>query len=271
MSAPRAKFVVSFWQNLPLTGKKAAFVNFLGSVARPRIDFFLSANEDGRAILQQAGVEPNRIKVLPPVGVDPAWFRPVDKHQLRHRLGFSPEEFVVGFSGRLVIEKGLRDLTSALTSLRASGISIRGLFVGSGPLREELISRSNLFTVVSPASPLESLEYYSAMDCLVLPSHTTPDWKEQFGRSMVEAMCVGVPVIGSSSGAIPEVIASAGMIFPEGDVQALKVALSELCDNRARAHEIGQLGRRRAIENYTNSVIAEQTVCLYRELFSEAG
>ena len=51
----------------------------------------------------------------------------------------------------------------------------------------------------------------------MLPSLTRPNWKEQFGRVLIEAMASGVPVIGSDSGAIPDVIGQAGLIFPEGD------------------------------------------------------
>jgi glycosyltransferase involved in cell wall biosynthesis len=48
----------------------------------------------------------------------------------------------------------------------------------------------------------------------VLPSHTTPVWKEQFGVVLIEAMFSHAAVVGSSSGAIPEVVGDAGVIFP---------------------------------------------------------
>ena len=55
-----------------------------------------------------------------------------------------------------------------------------------------------------------------ALDALVLPSESTPLWKEQFGHVLIEAMACGVPVVGSDSGAIPEVIGEAGLLFPGG-------------------------------------------------------
>ena len=72
------------------------------------------------------------------------------------------------------------------------------------------------------------------MDALVLPSHTTAVWSEQFGRVLIEAMAEHVPVIGSDSGAIPEVIADAGIIFHEGDVGRITQQLQELLSNETR-------------------------------------
>ena len=57
----------------------------------------------------------------------------------------------------------------------------------------------------------------------MLPSLTRPNWKEQFGRVLVEAMACGVPVVGSDSGEIPRVIGEAGLVVitnkqvPEGE------------------------------------------------------
>ena len=51
------------------------------------------------------------------------------------------------------------------------------------------------------------------LHALVLPSRTTPRWKEQFGRVLIEAMACGVPPVGSDSGEIPHVIDDAGLVF----------------------------------------------------------
>ena len=72
------------------------------------------------------------------------------------------------------------------------------------------------------------------LDVLVLPSLTRRNWKEQFGRILIEAMACEVPVVGSSSGEIPHLIADAGLVFPEGDVEALRDALCKLMQD-ARA------------------------------------
>jgi quercetin dioxygenase-like cupin family protein len=86
------------------------------------------------------------------------------------------------------------------------------------------------------------------LDALVLPSLTRPNWKEQFGRVLVEAMACGVPVVGSDSGEIPRVIGQAGLSFPEGDAGALRASLAELMGSERRRAELGARGRIRVLE-----------------------
>ena len=70
--------------------------------------------------------------------------------------------------------------------------------------------------------------YMNAADIVVLPSLSMPKWKEQYGRVLPEAMACGKLVVGSNSGAIPELVAAHGRIFPEGGVGALIAVLREL-------------------------------------------
>jgi glycosyltransferase involved in cell wall biosynthesis len=107
-----------------------------------------------------------------------------------------------------------------------------------------------------------------ALDALVLPSLTRPNWKEQFGRVLVEAMACGVPVVGSDSGEIPHVVGEAGLIFPEGDVEALRDRLARLAaDARFRA-DLAARGRARVLAHYTQARIAEATCAVYQHLLA---
>ncbi len=80
---------------------------------------------------------------------------------------------------------------------------------------------------------------------VVLPSHTTPTWKEQFGRVIVEALWCGVPVVGSDSGEIPWLIGltGGGLVFPEGDDAALAAALTELREAPELRRQLAGTGR----------------------------
>jgi glycosyltransferase involved in cell wall biosynthesis len=108
----------------------------------------------------------------------------------------------------------------------------------------------------------------NALDVLILPSRTTPHWKEQFGRVLIEAGACGVPVIGSDSGAIPEVIGEAGLIFPEGRVTALVEAIRRLRENEAMRKRMGAAGRRRAETLFSWEAVAAQMAAIYRTMLS---
>ena len=90
----------------------------------------------------------------------------------------------------------------------------------------------------------EVADYMNAADIVVLPSVSTPQWVEQYGRVAPEAMACGCLVLAADSGALPELVAEAGWLFPEGDVAALRQRLREalaalpgLQDLRDRAAE----------------------------------
>jgi glycosyltransferase involved in cell wall biosynthesis len=158
----------------------------------------------------------------------------------------SPERpFTVGYAGRLVPEKGVRDLIVAVGLLDPP---VKALLVGDGVLRDELkatkIPNGEVeirIGIAHDAMPIS----YGEMDVLVLPSRTTELWAEQFGRVLVEALWCGVPVVGSDSGEIPWVIETTqgGCIYPEGDVRRLAAILGELRDDPNRAAELSSAGR----------------------------
>ena len=80
------------------------------------------------------------------------------------------------------------------------------------------------------------------LDALAVPSLTMPNWKEQFGRVIIEAMAAAVPVVGSDSGEIPRVIGDAGLVTPEGDAGALAEALQLLMDDEAERQRLALRG-----------------------------
>jgi glycosyltransferase involved in cell wall biosynthesis len=161
----------------------------------------------------------------------------------------------------------LLDLVATLPLLPAH---IRLRLIGDGVQKPQLLARAAALGV---RARVELLEWTSdvpgelrRLDALALPSRTTKNWKEQFGRVLIEAMSCGVPVIGSSSGEIPNVIGDAGMIFPEGDVPALAAAIRRLAGDPALRAELGRGGRARVLERYTQAALARQYYEVYRSM-----
>jgi glycosyltransferase involved in cell wall biosynthesis len=199
-----------------------------------------------------------------PHGIDPGLFSPASGEPMRRSLGLHGP--VVGYVGRLAECKGVLDLLKAAEIAQRTGATpFELLLVGDGPLRHripELARVQGLADRVTIASRIlhDAIpSYLNAMDLLVLPSHTTPRWKEQFGRVVVEALACGVPVIGSSSGHIPDLVADTGggLVFPEKDCEALAGQIEALLAAPTLAREYGQRGRRRVLEAYTWEAAAQ--------------
>lgn len=138
--------------------------------------------------------------------------------------------FTIGYAGRLTEAKGLRDLLAAVRLLQAP---VQLSLIGDGALRGELEGQPIPGSTVRVLSGLrhdEMSSAYAQMDVLVLPSRTTPTWKEQFGRVIIEALYCQVPVVGSDSGEIPWLLelTGGGLVFPEGDVSELAERLRRL-------------------------------------------
>jgi glycosyltransferase involved in cell wall biosynthesis len=172
----------------------------------------------------------------------------------RAELPWPEDSFVIGFVGRIVREKGVRVLLDALDLLPEK---FRLLVAGAGPLEDELARRGSRVVHLGLVDHDRLWAVYAAMDCLVLPSLTTDRWKEQFGGVLADAMSMGVPIVGSDSGAIPEVIGDAGLVVPEGSAAMLADAIAALAADAGRRVELGLIGRRRFAERFAIPAYAD--------------
>ena len=257
---PQAKIISETEQNIAKT-LPPPFEGFRAYTLR-NADFVVGRNQEAVAILRAKGYHGPACVV--PNAVDAGLFRPMDKQACRQSLGLSG--FVVGYVGRLVEEKGLAD---AVDALHRCPPSVRLTLVGSGPYQAELeqrIAHLELSDRVHflPARPLEQLPpLMNALDALLLPSRTTASWKEQFGRVIIEAHACGTPVIGSNSGAIPEVIGGGGLVVPERNPTALADGIIALQADPQQAREMGRAGRRQVEAQYTWEQVASQMRGIY--------
>lgn len=229
------------------------------------VDYALAGTGSAAAVWRQKGYT-GPIDIIPQFGTDPALFTASDGQEEANR------PFTIGYAGRLVEEKGVQVLMQAATHLQS--IDWRLYLLGGGPYQaqlESLAKRLGIFDRVIFAGQVRSVDMpaqYRRFDVLVVPSLTRINWKEQFGRVLVEAMASGVPVIGSDSGAIPDVIGDAGLIVPEGDAAALAACLTNLqSDTALRAHLI-MMGRDRVLTQFTHEKIALDTVQVYKKMLS---
>lgn len=254
-----AKTVCFSWQNInrlyPLPFRVGE------AWALRRTDALIAGTDSAAQVWREKGYD-GTMSVIPQFGIDPDLFQPADQQ--------SDRPFTVGYIGRLVEEKGVHLLLDAMAQLLDDHWRLR--LVGDGPYRFMLTTRAKRLGVsdrvdfVGLVPSVEMPRQYHAVDVLALPSLTRPNWKEQFGRVLVEAMASGVPVVGSDSGAIPGVIGDAGLVALEGDVPALVAHLAALQADPALRTRFGEAGRRRALAHFTHAQVAEATISLYHRL-----
>lgn len=258
--APRVPVVLQCAQNI-LRDYPPPFGWFRRRAAKQVAAAYV-CSETVRDVLRETGFE-KPVRIIP-FGVNLEAFYP---RVASHRDAAQP--LTIGFVGRMFQGKGLSVLAHALAKL--SKEDWRLLVVGDGPARESFTQMLDIFgltprTRFTGAVGYEQLpELYRQMDIVVVPSRNTKRVREQFGRVIVEAMASGVPVIGSDSGAIPEVIGGAGLVVPQADADALAAAIRELLTNENMRREFALAGRERVARNYSWELVAGQM----HELFSE--
>ncbi|MBI5561787.1 MAG: glycosyltransferase [Deltaproteobacteria bacterium] len=208
-----------------------------------------------------------------PVGVDENFFKKTEGTIPGLEFLDERDKVRIAYVGRLTDEKGIGMLMEAFAVLTKAGEPCELALVGGGEAgkykarcKELGIGDSVTFiaAVESAALPL----IYSKVDILVLPSLTTPQWKEQFGRVLIEAMACGVTVVGSSSGEIPNVIGDAGVIFKEGDANGLAAALRKLVNDKPLRDSYAAAGRKRVLEKFTWRRVANELVKVYEEVLN---
>lgn len=253
------------WENTEPPGQWAR--RAVASCVLRLVDRVVVGNAEAGTIVRRRGFR-GPIDLGPQLGVEPDQFAPCPTESAC-RATHGLAGVVVGYVGRLVPQKGLAILMDAVARVPEVGSL---LIVGDGPEREpleRLATRLGIAdrTVWVGAQPYHRVPWYlHATDIFVLPSVTVPGWKEQFGHVLIEAMSCGVATVGSASGAIPEVIGSAGLTFPEGDAAALAAILSRLATRPAERRALAERGRARVLHHYTNARIARANADIFRVL-----
>ncbi len=216
-----------------------------------RSELMIARGQEALAVVRQAGFSgPHEFVEY---GIDTGTFFP----RAAPRPGGRP--FRIGYVGRFVPEKGLMDVVEALHRCRRP---IEFEVIGDGPQRAALMERAAVLglqdrvRLLEPRSPAGVATFMSSLDALVLMSRTTPTWKEQFGRVIIEAHACGVPVIGSSSGSIPLVIGAGGWIVRESDVGALATMLDRLAEAPQEVRQAGAAGLDAVHRRFSISVVS---------------
>lgn len=177
-------------------------------------------------------------------GVDRETFNPQRRDMAwRGALGIADDTPVIGFLGRLVMEKGLDVFSDTIAALRARGVDHHVLVIGEGPAREWFEQRLPGASFVGFQKGADLGRAVASMDMLFNPSIT-----ETFGNVTLECMACAVPTIAARAAGSENLVEDglSGILVPPGDIEGFVDALQQYCRDAALRARHGETGHARS-------------------------
>jgi glycosyltransferase involved in cell wall biosynthesis len=193
----------------------------------------------------------------------------------RVEIGATADTVVAGIVGRLVVEKGYRELFAAAQALRGrTGPPVRIVVIGpDDPEKADAIGRDEKAAAAEAGVVFlghrDDVEaWYAAMDLFVLPSY-----REGFPRAAMEAAASGLPVVATEVRGCRQVVdhGVTGLLVPVRDADALGVAVSELADDSDRRKAMGEAAVLRARQHFDERRVVELVLDTYRQVAESKG
>jgi glycosyltransferase involved in cell wall biosynthesis len=275
---PRAKVVVQVFDNIAFNWPHDRPLAQHCNAVLEKADFFIPFTKDADRSLRLEGVgSARRAHVYP--GIDTSAFRPPtpeERESARKVLGVGREDVVIALVGRIEFQKGIftmlealvdtdprvrlhvygqgRDHALAETRAKNLGVSGRVKFCGSVPHNE-----------IQP-------RVLWGVDALVLPSLPLPIVREQLGQTLIEAMSTGLPVIGSVSGGVPEVVDAGrnGFLVTPDIPQELTDSMNRLAGDAELRRKMGEEGRARVLRLFDAKVNSSRLAEILRSVLGSS-
>ena len=202
-------------------------------------------------------------------GINVERFRPIAiSESLQSKYGLKNEDFVIGYVGRMVKDKGIIELIEAFDTLSKKHNNVKLLLVGMLEIRDAIpqniidVIKNNPNIVHTGYVDNRSIEqYYSLMDVYVLPSY-----REGFPTSVLEASAMELPVITTRvTGCCDSIIDGVTGLFINNNSCELNNALEKLYNNPELCKQLGKNGRKMVLEKFDERVIWPNIEKLYKE------
>jgi len=230
-------------------------------------DHFIAVSQGLKAKLVSSGVPAERVTVIYN-GIVVEEFSPsVEPGASRAMLGFDPAVPLVGIVARLHPVKGHQYFLEAAQSVLEQRPEVRFVVVGDGPQRaalEEMARRLGIAGQVAFTGFVSDVRALMAdLDLLAISSL----W-EGFGLTAVEAMALGIPVVSTEVGGLPEVVlhGETGLLVPPANSAALAKSMIWMLEHPKAAVEMATKASSVVNEKFTAQVMARRTEELYRRV-----
>ncbi len=212
------------------------------------------------------GLEKEKLNIIP-FGVDINFYKPL-------KIPKDENTFQILSVGYLIERKGFEYLIRAVNEVLNKHKDVRLTIVGSGPLEEKLksliteLKLENNAKIMKNVSDDELLQLYNSSDLFVLPSIVDSQGNtEGLGVVLLEAMACELPVVGSDTGGIPDIIrhSETGLLVPEKDISGLSEAILNLIENEELRENIAINGYNQIREKFSWEKIAESYISIYNQ------
>lgn len=264
------KVVATVLENIPfnnegILGRKAFKKN-----ARENLDHIVALTQRTKDTLLLEGATEEKISVISH-GINTTIFTPAKDLQVR--LGKNKKNWIILFSGRLEVYKGVYEILYAakLLTLQLPDYQFTFRFVGSGSEKNKLISLVKKLGIERNVE-FKDVAYnhmpdeYRKADLFWAPSKPSATYQEQYCTALLEAQAAGLPIVTTCSGGIPENIGEAGILVGPGDFYSLKETMMKYILSPKLRLNFSQKARERAEKVHNVSVISKKIDALYQSL-----
>ena len=245
-----------------------AALRLLERIAAPWTDYLVTINrEDFEAARHLRGLAPERVRLIPGIGVDIERFRPdsvtaEERTALRRELGMPEDGYMVTMVAEMAPVKRHEFALRALATVRDP--RVRLVLVGSGPLEADLRQLAASLGVAERVTfagyRRDIPQVLASTDAFMLVSE-----REGLARSVLEAMASGALVIGTRTRGIADAIGDAGIVVDKHDPSALATAIDAAAEDASRGRMLGRAARERVCREFAFERIAQAYEELYRE------
>jgi glycosyltransferase involved in cell wall biosynthesis len=243
--------------------RRTRFGKLRTEYVRNAVDRFVAVSKPAADDMAEIGI-PSEKRVVIPNGIDMEHFAPVDpeaKLVLRRRLGL-PDGVLAIYTGRLSPEKRILLLAKTWPQFRQYHPQATLVVVGDGP-EGAALRESGADGVVCAGAQSNVAPYLQAADLFVMPSVS-----EGFSLSTLEALACALPVVATTVGAIPELVADPqmGRLVAPDDMTAFVAALCKLFACQDAWPQMGAQAREYVMQHYSLAGITRRLLTLYQQL-----